>query len=59
MIRLEEFGLRAIPRRGWPGRRRAIAVLTLQVLGALVAGAAFLLAVQAFIVLIWAGSLKP
>lgn len=30
MIRLEEFG---IPRPGWPGRRRAIARLVLQVAG--------------------------
>lgn len=29
MIRLSEFGV-DLPRRGWPGRRRAIAVLVLQ-----------------------------
>lgn len=50
MIQLEEFG---IPRPGWPGRRRAIAVLALQT----IAGAALLigLLVIAF-VLLWLGA---
>jgi cell division septal protein FtsQ len=33
LIRLDELG---IPRRGWPGRRRAIARLVLQMIGMLV-----------------------
>lgn len=50
LIRLEEFG---IPRPGWPGRRRAIARLVLQ----MVAGAAvLLLALAVIFIYLWLGA---
>lgn len=51
MIRLEEFG---IPRKGWPGRRRALARLILEVVGG-----AVLLVAALYLVVVYGVALGP
>lgn len=50
---LEDAGYR-IPRPGWPGRRRAIAIAALQVVGMFIVAAAALVACSGAIVVAWA-----